>query len=262
MSKAFLKTLLIEHINEKCICKEDEVIVEQKVAFYLNGKKLLSVMTLPYEQDAHFLGFLISENVIKGLSDVQSLYISDDGLHVFIEAHINKEALEHLFSDKTLTSGCCVGVSGNLDEDSLKVKDFIDNPLCISLDFLHEQMQIFEQPTPLFQASGCTHKALLASKEYQLMSEDIGRHNAIDKVMGKAYLQNLDTHNAILLVSGRLSLEMVTKAVMHKIPIIVSKAAATFQGIAVAQEMGITLIGFARNKKYNIYTHSGRIKKQ
>ena len=77
--------------------------------------------------------------------------------------------------------------------------------------------------------------------------------------MGKAHLQGLDTRDAMLYVSGRLSLEMVIKAVMHNIPIIVSKAAATFMGVRAAQETGVTLIGFARGERANVYTHSGRI---
>ena len=100
---------------------------------------------------------------------------------------------------------------------------------------------------------------MLVLKEKTLISEDIGRHNAIDKVMGKARMQGFDTEDSMLFVSGRLSLEMIVKAVMHNIPIVVSKAAATFMGIKAAQETGVTLIGFARGEKANVYTHSGRI---
>ncbi len=100
---------------------------------------------------------------------------------------------------------------------------------------------------------------MLVLENQALIAEDIGRHNAIDKVMGKAAMQGINPSNAILFVSGRLSLEMVVKAVMHNIPIIVSKAAATYMGIKAAHQTGITLIGFARENRANIYTHSGRI---
>jgi FdhD protein len=92
-----------------------------------------------------------------------------------------------------------------------------------------------------------------------ITAEDIGRHNAIDKVVGKCKLQELDTTKSILFVSGRLSSEMVTKAVMHKIPIVVSRTAPTYLGVQTAHNHGLTLIGFARGKKMNLYTHSGRI---
>ena len=87
----------------------------------------------------------------------------------------------------------------------------------------------------------------------------MGRHNAIDKVVGRAKLQNLDTTYAILLVSGRLSMEMVIKAAMHDIAIVISKSATTELGIKSAQLLGITLVGFARDKRCNIYTHPHRI---
>ncbi|RAX57874.1 sulfurtransferase FdhD [Helicobacter monodelphidis] len=262
MSKVFLKDLSIKHIcKNQCFIQNDQVIAEERVAFYLNGTKLLSVMTIPYEQDAHLLGFLIAEGVISDLNEVEDLRISDDGLSVFLDADIDEDALNQLFVEKTLTSGCCVGVSGNLDTHSSSIlrKRYIDSSYIISLDFIEQQMREFQRPTPLFEASGCVHKAMLILPEISLVSEDIGRHNAIDKVMGKAYLQKLDTANSVLFVSGRLSLEMVVKAVMHRVPIIISKAAATFQGIQAAEELGITLIGFARGERYNIYTHSERI---
>lgn len=111
----------------------------------------------------------------------------------------------------------------------------------------------------MFSKTGCVHKAMLVLGDTILISEDIGRHNAIDKVMGKACMQGLNAKECVLYVSGRLSLEMVIKAVMHNIPIVISKAAATLMGVRAAQETGVTLIGFARGEMANIYTHSGRI---
>ncbi|MDE7256147.1 MAG: formate dehydrogenase accessory sulfurtransferase FdhD [Helicobacter sp.] len=258
--KEFLHTLPIEQVqNGQCTITNDCVIVEQKIAFFLNRQLLLSVMSLPQHQDAHLLGFLVSEGVVQSPKEVHNLCISADGLQVFAEANIDKDALQRLFADKTLTSGCCVGVSGNMDENAAVLKRFLDTPLVVPLDFLAQQLALFEAPTPLFEQTGCVHKAMLVSNQGTLLCEDIGRHNAIDKVMGRAYLLGYNTTDSVLFVSGRLSLEMVTKALMHRICVVVSKAAATFQAIRAAQEVGITLIGFARGKKFNIYTHSGRI---
>ncbi len=146
-----------------------------------------------------------------------------------------------------------------MDNNAAVLKRFLDTPLIVPLDFLAQQLALFESPTPLFEKTGCVHKAMLVCNQGTLLCEDIGRHNAIDKVMGRAYLLGYNTTDSVLFVSGRLSLEMVTKALMHRICVVVSKAAATFQAIRAAQEVGITLIGFARGKKFNIYTHSGRI---
>ncbi len=236
---------------------EDYVVAEERIAFYLNGKKLLSVMSIPKEQDCHIVGFLISEGVIEDISQIWSLEVAQDGKSVAIEAEIIEENLQNLFREKTLTSGCCVGVAGNLEGHI--VERFVESKAKIAREELFSYLQIFEKPSELFDKTGCVHKAMLVLKDSALICEDIGRHNAIDKVMGKARLQGLDTHDAVLYVSGRLSLEMVIKAVMHNIPIVVSKAAATLMGVKAAQETGVTLVGFARGKRANVYTHSGRI---
>ena len=104
------------------------------------------------------------------------------------------------------------------------------------------------------------HKAILVFEDgSELASEDVGRHNAIDKVVGKARLKGIDTSRAILVVSGRLSMEMVIKAAMHNIAIVISRSATTELGVKSAQLLGVTLVGFARGGRCNIYTHSYRI---
>ncbi len=236
----------------------DEVIAEERVAFYLNGTKLLSVMSIPNDQDSHFVGFLMSEGVLEDISHITRLEIAEDGKSVSMEAEICDEKLQNLFREKTLTSGCCVGVAGNLEGQI--VEKFVESPRILSGRDLFKYLREFESPSALFAKTGCVHKAMLIVGENKLVCEDVGRHNAIDKVVGKARLMGLETQDAILYVSGRLSLEMVVKAVMHSIPIVISKAAATFMGIRAAQKTGITLVGFARGECANVYTHSGRIR--
>ncbi|TLD85658.1 formate dehydrogenase accessory sulfurtransferase FdhD [Helicobacter sp. MIT 05-5294] len=261
--ESYYQALKIEKISpegfgrESLNAIEDCVVAEERIAFYLNGKKLLSVMSIPKEQDCHIVGFLISEGVIRDISQIRYLEVAKDGKSVSIEAEIIEQNLQNLFREKTLTSGCCVGVAGNLEGHI--IEKFVESDVKISCREIFSHLRFFESPSELFDKTGCVHKAMLVLQDSTLICEDIGRHNAIDKVMGKARLQGLDTKNAILYVSGRLSLEMVIKAVMHNIPIVISKAAATFMGIKAAQETGVTLIGFARGNRANIYTHSGRI---
>lgn len=259
--ESFFKALQIEKISPSGFLEgesiEDCVVAEERIAFYLNGQKLLSVMSIPREQDFHFVGFLISEGVISDIAQIKHLEIAKDGKSVAMEASIHTENLQNLFREKTLTSGCCVGVAGNLEEHI--VERFVESNIKLSPKRLFENLREFEIPSSLFVKTGCVHKAMLILGDRKFISEDIGRHNAIDKVMGKARMQGLDTSNCVLYVSGRLSLEMVIKAVMHNIPIVISKAAATLMGVKAAQETGVTLVGFARGEVANIYTHSGRI---
>ncbi|ABV67750.1 formate dehydrogenase accessory sulfurtransferase FdhD [Aliarcobacter butzleri] len=238
---------------------EDYVIKDEKIDFYLNGEKLISVMSIKEYQDAHIVGFLLSEAVISTLDDIKSLKISEDGLSVFVEADISNIAYENLFKQKTLTSGCCVGVTGNAE----KTFDcaFISTQYSLKSSEILSYMSEFNKSSKLFDDTGCVHKARIVLKDGTFFeAEDIGRHNAIDKVIGLVTLQRKNLKESILYVTGRLSNEMVVKCVMHKIPIVVSKAAVTFEGIKAANEHGVTLIGFAREHRMNVYTHSGRVK--
>ena len=255
----YTKEIIIEKFYEdKIETLEDFVIKEDKIEFFLNGKKFLSVMSIALHQDAHIVGFLLSEAVINDFSDIQSINISDDGLKVEVIANVSDEGYANLFKEKTLTSGCCIGVTGNAE----KVFDcaFINSDYRIKSKDILANMRLFNNSSKLFDNTGCVHKAELVLEDGTIyVAEDIGRHNAIDKVIGLASIDKKDVKRSVLYATGRLSMEMVVKCVMHKIPIVVSKAAVTFQGIKSANEHGITLIGFARGTKMNVYTHSGRV---
>ena len=255
----YTKEIIIEKFYENGIeAVEDYVIKEDKIEFFLNGKRFLSVMSIAQHQDAHLVGFLLSEAVINDFSDIESIIVSEDGLKVEVIANVSDEGYANLFKEKTLTSGCCIGVTGNAE----KVFDcsFINTDYKVHAKDILSNMKLFNQSSKLFDKTGCVHKAELVLEDGTIfVAEDIGRHNAIDKVIGLASIAKKDVKKSVLYATGRLSMEMVVKCVMHKIPIVVSKAAVTYQGIKSANEHGVTLIGFARGSKMNVYTHSGRI---
>lgn len=255
----YTKEIIVEKYYENGIeTIEDYVIKEDKIEFFLNGKRFLSVMSIALHQDAHIIGFLLSEAVINSYEDVESVKISEDGLKVEVIANVSDDGYANLFKEKTLTSGCCIGVTGNAE----KVFDcaFINSDYKIKAKDILENMRLFNTSSKLFDNTGCVHKAELVLEDGTIyVAEDIGRHNAIDKVIGLASMNRKDVKRSVLYATGRLSMEMVVKCVMHKIPIVVSKAAVTFQGIKSANEHGVTLVGFARGNKMNVYTHSGRI---
>ena len=255
----YTKEIIIEKFYEDGIeVAEDYVIKEDKIEFFLNGKRFLSVMSIAQHQDAHLVGFLLSEAVINNFSDIESIIVSEDGLKVEVIANVSDEGYANLFKEKTLTSGCCIGVTGNAE----KVFDcaFINTDYKVKAKDILSNMKLFNNSSKLFDNTGCVHKAELVLEDGTIfIAEDIGRHNAIDKVIGLASMNKKEVKKSVLYATGRLSMEMVVKCVMHKIPIVVSKAAVTFQGIKSANEHGVTLVGFARGNKMNVYTHSGRI---
>ena len=136
----FCQKLQIEQISPSGFIstREDFVINEERIAFYLNGEKLLSVMSVPVEQDYHIVGFLMSEGVISNISQIDSIKIAEDGKSVWLEARIHQEMLKNLFREKTLTSGCCVGVAGNLEGNV--IKKIIVNPYQVTTKKIFEHL--------------------------------------------------------------------------------------------------------------------------
>lgn len=259
-AKSFIAKIpcVVVHKNGTTTAKEDTIITEERIALYLNNQKIISTMSIPLDQDAHAVGFLLSEGVIEKVEDISKIAISEDGLSVYIDSKINAENIQNLYHGKTLTSGCCVGVTGNFEGKI--IQKFIASSMQVDIKKIWDIIENFDGNNELFSLTGCVHQAILILEDGTNIScTDVGRHNAIDKVVGKAKLAKLDTSSATLIVSGRLSMEMIIKAAMHDIPIVISRAATTQLGIKTAQMLGITLIGFARDNKLNIYTHPARI---
>lgn len=258
-NEKYLKKVIIDKISgNEAIEFDDVTIDESRLNLYLNGQKAISMMCIPKDQDAHAIGFLMSENVISSIADIEKITVSEDGLRVDVIAKINEDSLQNLYKEKTLTSGCGGGITGNI-EGSLEIP-FNQTAFKVKPETISSEIKIFYQESELYYLTGCVHKAMIYLLDgTTVTAEDIGRHNAIDKAIGKCKLQRLDTTKSILFVSGRLSSEMVTKAVMHRIPMVVSRTAPTHLGVQTAHKHGITLIGFARGRKMNLYTHSGRI---
>ncbi len=258
-NEKYLKNIIIEKVlGDELIEKDDVVIDESRINIFLNGEKTISMMCIPKDQEAHAIGFLMSENVISSVDDITSMEVKADGLEVYIEAKVDEDSLKNLYKEKTLTSGCGGGVTGNV-AGSVEVP-FNQVAMNVKSSTISKEVKIFYDESELYMLTGCVHKAMLYMEDgTTVTAEDIGRHNAIDKVIGKCKLANIDTTKSVLFVSGRLSSEMVVKAVMHKVPIVVSRTAPTYLGVKTAHTHGITLIGFARGKKMNLYTHQGRI---
>ena len=238
---------------------EDTLIREIKLDIIVNDEKIASLMATPVDQEALAVGYLISENIIATVQDIKSMFLKDDGMAVEIIAHINEAAVERLNTEGVVISGCGRSKTANIDIEKIEAM-VNDCDYHISADLISEEMNGFFKYCKLYEQTGSVHtaKLYLDGGEY-FIAEDIAQHSTVDKVIGKAKLAGVDTTNAALMVSGRLSSEMVAKAVMHQIPILISRTASTCLGVQIAEKFGLTLVGFARENRMNIYTHDRRI---
>jgi FdhD protein len=240
----------------------DTVIREIKLEIYVNERYIAALMGTPVDQVELVVGYLMSENIIENVKDIEKTElknIDDKIFQVYIKAKANEKSIDKLDTDGVIVSGCGRGVSTQISKKAIDAK-VIKSDLCIDASLLFKEMGEFYTQCPLYEQTGCVHTAKVYVDEHTyFIGEDIAQHNTIDKAVGKALMAGADISKAFLMVSGRLSSEMVAKAVMHQIPILASRTASTCRGVNIADKFGLTLIGFVRGDKMNIYRHPRRI---
>ena len=231
---------------------EDAVADEKRLRILFNGTESLKMYCSPIMIRELVVGFLMTEGIINGglCAERMSIQYGEDIIvDVPVEGKVSLEG-------GAITSGCVGGMTFEKPLCDESIKDTVK----IDKDGLRELFQQFQKRSDLYNLTGCIHSAAITDGDHLLVSaEDIGRHNAVDKVVGYCVLENISLEDKVILVSGRLSSEMATKCARWGIPIVVSRAAPTALAVDIADRRGITMVGFMRGKRLNIYTHPKRI---
>ncbi|ACM92911.1 formate dehydrogenase family accessory protein FdhD [Nautilia profundicola AmH] len=247
--------------NGKKFDFEDTLIREIKTDIHINGKKVVSMMATPVDLEALGVGYLISEGIVNSIDDIEKIELKNEGLIIDVTAKADTKKIEKLNEEAIIVSGCGKSVTSNINIEPEKIEaEKITSTKTITPEEISKQMNEFYKSCPLYEKTGCVHTARIYFNENTYFdAEDIAQHSTVDKAVGKAIMAGLNPAEGIMMVSGRLSSEMIVKAVMHKIPILISRTATTCLGAKIADTFGLTLIGFARGDKMNIYTHDWRI---
>lgn len=232
---------------------QGEIIDEAPMTIYVNGMELMTIMSTPGEWDHLALGFLKNEGFIDDMREVDHVYVNDRGccVDVWLQNMIDVNRR------KILTSGC----GGGLTFDNLidEIEPFCDD-LYIDPDVLAKRFTELHKPGSLHARARGVHSAGLSDgKDMLALTEDIGRHNAIDKLMGVCMVQGIDTKGRILLATGRISSEMLKKGARMGCPIIASRKSPTSMSIAMANALNITLVGYVRRGSMRVYTGPVRL---
>lgn len=247
---------IIHKISEGNIHQvEDTIAVEKKLKISINGEEVISLYCTPTMIRELVVGLLLSEGLVKGswCSDRMSIEYKDDAVIVSIQAEGTVPQLE----GRIRTSGCIGGVTFEKKPETEKLKD----DFTIDYKNLMEIFRDFQNRSEFYRLTGCIHSAALSDGRHILVfAEDIGRHNAVDKVIGYCLLEGIGFENKIMLASGRLSSEITSKCSKWGIPVIASRTAPTHYSVEIAEARGLTLVGFVRGNRLNIYTHPHRIK--
>jgi len=238
---------------------EDSVVRELPLTIFFNGSELVTMLCSPARLKELAAGFLFSEGFIEGREDIKSIIVDDKrGLARVESSRESKMADEGVFR-RFITSGCGRGASfysaADIDQNSR-----VESDVTISAASIHELMKNFQQRSEVFRATGGVHSAgLVRGGRVAAFAEDIGRHNAVDKIFGSCLLEGIDTKDGAIITSGRISSEILLKVAKRGIPILISKSAPTNLGVKLADDLGVTLVGFVRGRRMNVYTHSRRI---
>lgn len=247
---------VIKVINDGSKIVTDFVAKEVPVTIFYNQEELITLLCSPFDLKELTIGFLYSSGLINGVADIENISEDTQKWIVFVKTK-NKIDIKELTYKRVFTSGCGRGTLFYNAVDLLHRKK-IKTDFKISTEDIFYLIAKFNKPGENFKKTGCTHSSGLSEgKNILVLKEDIGRHNAVDKVIGECIIKNINMKKSVLFTSGRVSSEIIFKLIKAEIPIIVSHSAPTDQAIKLARESGITLICFARGKKMNIYSVIG-----
>lgn len=234
---------------------DGETIVETPVSLTVNGEAWITFMCTPIELEAMAVGFLYNEGVINGMSEIAEVRACDHGDNV--DVWLNRAAAQP--KSWRRTSGCTGGVTA---VDLLAHPDivFSTNSPMIGPETVGQLVDMLFDSQDLYRETGGVHTSALSDGQRILLSaEDIGRHNTLDKIAGLCLMRDVWPATRVLLTTGRISSEMLQKAARLRAPILISRTSPSSLSIEMAERYGITLIGYARRQRFNVYSHARRV---
>ena len=232
---------------------------EYPISLNLNGYEIAVFQLTKNDLDDWAYGYLFSEGFIQKESDIETITIDEDmgAIHVSLNEEFDEE--QFFSKKKHYTAGCGRGVTFFSMTD---VKNFakVSSSQTYDLSYLLKKRSEFAQNSLLYLETGGMHGACIVEEDGTItVREDIGRHNAVDKMIGHSLRKGLSPERLILLTTGRVSYEMLSKAAKYGFPVIGSRTAATKQAVQLAKFLNIEVIGYLRGKMATIYTSAGRV---
>ena len=224
-----------------------DVVREQPLTLFVNGQRFITLLASPLKLDCLVVGYLWMEKVVSSVEEIQRLSVSEvDG-----RAEVELVRDVELPKERILTSSCGVGMTFRIDP---RLIPRIESSLCVEPARLFERMKELYLRAIGYRASRGIHGAALADPDRILfMAEDVGRHNAVDKVAGEALLKGVPMRDRILLNTGRISSEMLLKGARMGVPLVVSRTSPTEMAVALAEQLGITVVGYLQHDSFNLY---------
>ncbi|WP_336882383.1 formate dehydrogenase accessory sulfurtransferase FdhD [Priestia koreensis] len=239
----------------------DHVVTEHPVTVKVNGEEFVTMVCSPEYIEDMVIGFLASEGVIRKYEDIDEVWYQEKEGYVHVKTNKVNPFYRNFQSKRYITSCCGMSRQGFVFvNDALTAKKMTDIHVQITPDDCFRLMKDMQESATIFQETGGVHNASLCDVNGTVLSRmDIGRHNALDKIYGYCLQHNISIEDKIIVFSGRISSEILLKVAKIGCEIVLSKSAPTELALELAEDLGITTVGFIRNQSFNVYTHPERI---
>lgn len=245
---------MVKKVNAVRVGKESREIEESisnddEIKIIVNKTVIGTFSMSPNHLKEFVIGYLLGEGLLSSKDDITKLEI--DGKSITIETDLADFDLRR---ELVMSSDCFGGMRSKID-----LTKKVESEYTIPKEKIFEASKVLREKSDIWSTTGGTHIAVLVNEDNYIGIEDVSRHVAIDKVIGAAELQDIDFSNSFMFSSGRMPGDMIIKIARVGIPIIASKSAPTSSGYMVGDEANVTIIGFVRGSRFNIYTHPERI---
>ena len=241
--------------------KQDQVAVEYAITIKLNNKEFATVVCTPEYIEDMTVGFLASEGVVPKWNQIKDIRLDLEKGFIYVDTDKEYPFFEQLQNKRYITSCCGMSRQGFIfASDALTAKKMDGISVRLTPDQIFSLMNDMEEQAEMFRHTGGVHNAALCAPDELLLSRmDIGRHNALDKIYGHCLKNDISVRDKIIVFSGRISSEILLKVAKIGCEIVLSKSAPTELALSLAEDLGITTVGFIRGKSFNVYTHPERI---
>ena len=228
---------------------ETAVVTERPLTLFLNAREIVTLMTIGDRPDLLAVGYLLNQNMLTADDEIIAVEYEEDIATVVVRTR-GQTDFEDKLKKKIQTSGCAQGtVFGDIMEEFDRIA--LDKSARVRTSWLYQLTRKINTEPSLYLKAGAIHGCVLAQEDRPLIyMEDVGRHNAVDKIAGYMFLNGIKPEDKIFYTTGRLTSEMVIKTVKMGIPVLVSRSGFTAWGVDLARKAGLTLIGRARGKRF------------
>ena len=236
------------------------LIKEQAVTLYLNGREVVTLLCAGHHLGELAAGFFFAEGFLQTPADVESLEVNEAEGKVNMTVRSDVSLTERLWQKRTVTSGCGKGSLFYYSLDALMSRPVSAGTVSLSVNQILDRVEDLNRLSKTYRRTHGVHNTAVADGDrIVLFRDDIGRHNAVDMIVGHFFLNHLSLEDKFLITTGRLTSEILIKAARIRIPVLVSRNTATSLAVELAKSLNITLIGYARAGKFTVYSGAERI---